>query len=215
MRLSPFFGRVSVKSPQGPELQMICLALFFLLGALAGYMYAGYCVDQSALLLEEYLDGYCRLFADGGEQTVPLGAALGLYYGNLAAAFLLGFTPLGVLLIPAVAAAFGFTGMFAIGCFVRIYGRWGVILSLSALGVRLLFTLPCFLWIGAYAWRTALSLLPVGRGKRCTSPDSAGMYVYRLLLCVVLLAVGICFEHYLTPYLFHFALQGISGQLSG
>ena len=213
LRLSPFFQRVSAKPVQSAGIPMICLALLFLLGAFGGYLYAGYCVDQSALLLEEYLDGYCQLFAGGAEQTVPLGSAMRLYYGDLVLAFLLGFTPLGALLIPVVAAVSGFTGMFAVGCFTQVYGRYGVALALSALGIRLLFTLPCFLWAGSYAWQSALSLLPGHRGKRCAPPASISVYFYRFVVCVVILVIGICFERYLTPYLFHFALQGISAQL--
>ena len=86
-------------------------------------------------------------------------------------------------------------------------------LALSALGIRLLFTLPCFLWAGSCAWQSALSLLPGHRGKRCAPPASISVYFYRFVVCVVILVIGICFERYLTPYLFHFALQGISAQL--
>ena len=216
LRLSPFFfQRAAVKPAQGMGVQMIGLALLFLLGAFAGYWYAGYCTDQSLLLLEEYLDGYCQLFIGGTEQTVPLGSALRLYYGDLVLVFLLGFTPLGTLLIPVVSVVSGFTGMFAIGCFTQVYGRYGVALALTALGIRLLFTLPCLLWAGSYAWQAALSLLPGHRGKRCAPPASTRVYVYRFVVCAVILAIGICFERYLTPYLFHFALQGISARLPG
>ena len=195
-----------MQSAEAPTIQMLCLALLFLLGALCGSAYSGYCSDHAQLMLSEYLAGYCQLFAEGGQGAVSLFSAVRLYYGAVLLAFLFGFTAIGTLVIPAIAGAFGFTSMFAVSCFTQVYGRTGVALALGALGLRLVFTLPCFLWLGSYAWQAASSLLPLPRGKRCAPVLYDGSYFYRLFVCVVLLMIGVCFERYITPNLFHLAL---------
>lgn len=195
-----------MQSAEAPTVQMLCLSLLFLLGAAGGYAYAGYCGDHAQLMLSEYLTGYCELFQRGVESAVPLLTAVRLYYGAVVLSFLFGFTAIGTLVVPALAGAFGFTSMFAIACFVQVYGRQGAVLALGALGVRLVFTLPCFLWLGSYAWRAASSLLPWPRGKRCAPALYDGSCFYRLFVCVVLLMIGVCFERYITPNLFHLAL---------
>lgn len=189
-----------------PAVQMLCLSLLFLFGAAGGYAYAGYCGDHAQLMLSEYLSGYCELFERGAESVVPLLTAVRLYYGAVLLSFLFGFTAIGTLVIPAIAGTFGFTSMFAIACFVQVYGRGGAVLALGALGVRLVFTLPCFLWLGSYAWQASSSLLPWPRGKRCAPVFYDGSCFYRLFVCVVLLMIGVCFERYITPNLFHLAL---------
>ena len=179
-----------MQGAEAPTVQMLCLALLFLLGAAGGYAYAGYCGDHAQLMLSEYLAGYCELFRQGVESAVPLLTAVRLYYGAVVLCFLFGFTAIGTLAVPALA----------------VYGRQGAVLALGALGVRLVFTLPCFLWLGSYAWRAASSLLPWPRGKRCAPVLYDGSCFYRLFVCVVLLMIGVCFERYITPNLFHLAL---------
>ena len=148
----------------------------------------------------------CVLTALACLSPVPLLTAVRLYYGAVLLSFLFGFTAIGTLVIPAIAGTFGFTSMFAIACFVQVYGRGGAVLALGALGVRLVFTLPCFLWLGSYAWQASSSLLPWPRGKRCAPVFYDGSCFYRLFVCVVLLMIGVCFERYITPNLFHLAL---------
>ena len=211
MGLGFFVRHLRVKpSASSSSVQMVCLALLFLFGAVGGYLYSGYCDDHASVMLSEYLNGYCQLFGSGGESAVSLFSAIRLYYGYIILAFLFGFTVIGVLVIPALSAVYGFTAMFAIGCFARIYGRYGVWLAMSVLGVRLLFTIPCFLWIASHAWSAAASLLPGPRGKRCAPVIYDSSYFYRLFVCVVLLMIGVGMERYVTPHLFHLALQGLS-----
>ena len=76
----------------------------------------------------------------------------------LAAVFLLGFASVGAVLIPALSGAFGFFTMYTISCFVRCYGRDGVVLALGPLTVRLVFTLPCFLAVAGEAWPLSTEL---------------------------------------------------------
>ena len=180
------------------------LALLFLLGAGIGYLYACSCVNSSAPQLQNYLDDYCTLFAKGGEIS-PLAAAK-LYLLPLFLLFFSGFWAVGAIAIPLVTATCGFSAMFAIACFVCLYGRKGLALALAALGMRLLFTLPCILWIGADGW--ARSMVGSGKGKRKRSvPKDKGTAGLRFFVCVALLLIGVAIECSVTPSAFRWALS--------
>ena len=71
-------------------------------------------------------------------QRVSLLTAVRLYFGESLAAFLLGLAPLGAVAVPLLAAASGFLTMFAVACFVQVYGRAGCLLALAAFGPRVL-----------------------------------------------------------------------------
>lgn len=191
-------------------LRELLLAALFLAGALAGHLYAGGCGEDTWAALGKYLDGYCRLYDAGGVET-GLGSCLVMYFGYGAALFLLGFSAIGVALIPALSGAFGFFTMYTVSCFVRCYGRAGALLALGALIVRLVFTLPCFLVLAQAAWPLSMELfaLSFGRGKRSTPVLYGSRYFLLFLLCAVILAAGVCCERLLTPVLFRAALEFI------
>lgn len=191
---------------QALTVQILCLGCLFALGMLGGYIYAGYCGDSSQLALSEYLTGYCALYEAGAVQAVSLFTAVRLYFSYVLAAFLLGFLSIGVVVLPVLSGAYGFMTMFAVSCFVQVYGRSGSLLALAAFGPRALFSVPCFLWVAAYAWASASSLATGPRGKRCAPVVYDSAYFYQLFLCVVLLMIGICVERYVTPHLFQWAL---------
>lgn len=198
-------GRFSQKALEPGAVQALLLAGVCALGMLAGFWYAVRCREDAGQMLQQYLERYCRLYGEEGSVVSAVTAAR-LYFGHTAAAFLLGFTALGTAAVPALAAAYGFTAMFSVASFVGCFGRSGVLLALAALGVRVAFTLPCFLWVGTHAWTSALSMTAC-RGRRCAPAVRDGAYYTRVLLCVVWLIVGILCEQTVTPYLFQAAMK--------
>ena len=199
--------RFHVEPGQALTVQLLCLGVLFGLGMLGGYLYAGHCAGSSRLALSAYLKEYCALYQEGSVAAVSLFTAVRLYFFYTLGAFLLGLLAVGVLALPILTAAYGFLTMFAVASFSQVYGRGGTLLALAAFGPRVLFTLPCFLWVAACSWAAASALVAGGGGKRCApavTRDSA--YLYRLFLCVMLLAFGVCFERYITPSLFQWAL---------
>ena len=185
----------------------VLLALTFLAGALAGHLYAGACGDETWSSLKEYLDGYCRLYSEGGTEASML-SCITLYFGYGLALFLLGFSGVGVVLIPVLSGGFGFFTMYTVYCFVRCYGRMGTVLAMGALAVRLVFTLPCFLVLAGAAWPLSMELFSMsfGRGKRSTPVLYGTRYFLLFVLCAVILAAGVFCERLLTPLLFRAAL---------
>lgn len=184
----------------------LLLAALFLTGALLGHVYAGYCGAADGPLAA-YLRDYCTVYDSGGA-AVSMGSCLALYFGYVAAAFLLGFASIGAVLIPALSGVFGFVTMYTISCFARAYGRGGVLLALAALGMRLVFCLPCFFAVAGEAWglSTDLFLLAFGRGKRSAPVLYGSRYFLLFVLCTAILAAGVCCERFLTPVLFRMAL---------
>ena len=211
MRGRPLLRTFSMRSYDPSLLRGLLLALFFLAGALIGHLCARGWDDQAQAALSGYLRDYCAVY-DSGHVTASLGSCLALYFGYTALAFLLGFASAGVVLIPALSGLFGFLTMYTISGFVCCYGRPGVTLAMGALCVRLLFTLPCFFAMAGAAWplATELSLLALGRGRRSAPVLYGSRYFLLFLLCVVILAVGVCCERLLTPMLFRMALDGIA-----
>ena len=191
------------------QVQILCLGVMFALGMLGGYLYAGYCGSQARLSLSEYLAGYCALYEEGAVEAVPLLTAVRLYGSYVLAAVLLGFLSIGVIVLPILSGAYGFVTMFAVACFVQVYGRGGTLLALAAFAPRVLFTVPCFLWAAAYAWASASARATGWKGRRCAPVVYDSAYFYRLSLCVVWLVFGIFVERYVTPSLFRWALGAV------
>lgn len=194
--------------PADPSvLRGLLLALLFLAGALGGHLYAGICGEDAQGALNQYLADYCAVY-DAGGAAVSLLSCVVMYFGYALLLFLLGFSSAGVALIPALSGLFGFLTMYTVSCFVRCYGRAGVLLAMGVLLVRLVFTLPCFLALAGAAWPLSIELflLSFGRGKRSAPVLYGSRYLLLFVLCAVVLAVGVCCERFLTPLLFRLAL---------
>ena len=197
--------------PWDPSLlRGLLLALFFLAGALAGHLYAGTCGEEAQGALQQYLTDYCAVY-DTGCAAASLLSCVVMYCGYGLALFLLGFSSAGVALIPALSGLFGFLTMYTVSCFVRCYGRSGVLLAMGVLLVRLVFTLPCFLALAGAAWPLSIELftLSFGRGKRSAPVLYGSRYFLLFVLCAVILAAGVCCERLITPLLFRMALEEV------
>ncbi|MDE7245383.1 MAG: hypothetical protein K2O18_15615 [Oscillospiraceae bacterium] len=191
-------------------LRGLLLALFFLTGALIGHLYAGSCGRDAQAALDQYLMDYCVVY-DAGNVAIPLLSCAAIYFGYAALLFLLGFSSAGVALIPVLSGVFGFFTMYTVSCFVRCYGRNGVLLAMGILLVRLLFTLPCFLVLAGEAWPLSIELflLSFGRGKRSAPVLYGSRYFLLFILCAAVLTVGVCCERFLTPLLFRLAMNAV------
>ncbi|MCI8398241.1 MAG: hypothetical protein HFF90_02425 [Oscillibacter sp.] len=184
-----------------PPLGLLLLALFFLAGVILGQVFAARVPEAAGEELERYLRGFLEL---GGEASprAAVSAAV-LYVRYPLAAFLLGFSSIGVVLIPCLTGAFGFFLSFSVCCFTAAFGPKGVLLALAVFGLRCAVTLPCYFLLAAPSWRAsgALMSLSFGRGRR-----SAGAVVCdracwtRLWGAAAVLGAGICAELLLCPY---------------
>lgn len=211
MRARPLLRTIRLGPIDPSLLRELLLALFFLVGALAGHLCARSwdAVAQSAL--SGYLRDYCAVY-DAGGVSASLGGCVLLYFGYTVLVFLLGFASVGVALIPALSGVFGFLTMYTVSAFVCCFGRQGAALAAGALLVRLLFTLPCFFAMAGAAWplSTELAMLTFGRGRRSTPVLYGSRYFILFVLCVIILTLGVFCERLLTPLLFRLAMGGLA-----
>lgn len=178
---------------QPPKARLYILCLFLAAGVLAGFLAGRAVASEDLLSLSRYVTGYARLNAEE-PRSAGLWQVLWTYLRYPAAAFLLGCTAWGVMLIPLTCAAQGFFLSFAVQCFAAALGKQGVVLALAALGLRCLFTIPCLLTIAAdsfaCAWRRAERQKPEVRDRRS------------VIICVFVLLTGTVAECALVPAAF-------------
>ena len=124
---------------------------------------------------------------DAGGVAVSLGGCAAAYFGYAAALFLLGFSSVGAALIPALSGLFGFCSMYAVSCFVRCYGRAGVLLALGALFLAsLIFRMaavgPVLAWLFYFLLSTAMLSVGLGLFNLIPIPPLDGSKVLFALL---------------------------------
>ena len=188
---------------------MIALALFFLGGVFLGQVLAGRVPDATGRELTEYLRGYVALETAVTPQAVV--SALVLYFRYPLLAVLMGFASIGVVLLPAVTAAFGFFLSFSVSCFTAAFGGDGVLLALAVFGLRCAVTLPCYFLLAVPAWgnAAALALASFGGGRR-TAPVVYGQpWWSRVAVCAGILLAGVCLELFCSPWLLRLVLDRI------
>ena len=190
---------------------LLFLALFFLGGILLGQVLAGNVPDGTGDELTRYLTDYVYLYG----QTAPEGRAFWetvvIYFRYPLLAVFLGFTSVGVVLLPVVAVAFGFFLSFSVSCFTAAFGGEGVLLALAVSGLRCALTLPCFFLLAVPSWQTswALAGLALGRGQRCAPVVYGRVWWLRAGLAAAVLLAGVCADHALSPVLLRLALERV------
>ena len=175
----------------------LLLALFLLLGVLLGYAVSARCgVGNDEL--RAYFDGCAaRVTVSPPDMETALRTAVCFFRASVAA-FLLGFSPLGVVCLPLLFAAQGFVLSFSLFSFAEALGQVGFLLLLAMFALRLLFVLPCTFVLGDAAMERAWTLSALLRGKR-VRPVSAGLY--RFAVCCACLLLGCALELWLVPLL--------------
>ena len=182
-----------------PQTRAWLLCLFFAAGILAGFLARRTVKSDDLLALGSYFSDYAALTV---QQPADIISVVWAYLRYPAAAFLLGFTAWGVMLLPLLCTAQGFFLSFSVHCFAASLGRGGVTLALAALGLRCLFVLPCLLVTASdsfqSAWCRAEKQKPEHRDQR------------RLMLCLFVLLTGTVAECALVPKLFALLLPRIA-----
>lgn len=181
--------------------ELLLLCGFFLLGLLLGRLACGLVTEENIDQLRAYLLHYSEIAQNPTDAVASFVSLFRTYYRYPVVIYLLGFTAAGVALIPVVCMAQGFFLSFSIQCFAKAFGRNGVTLALSAMGVRCLFTVPCTLFLAMCAAANALQRLGDNKGLRGQSGQKNINCVMRLLGCFLLLLIGVIIELLLVPRL--------------
>ena len=136
----------------------------------------------AALYLGEYLRG---LGSGGAEGTLRF--FLNVSAESLAA-FLMGFSVIGLIGIPALSLIRGFSAGFALSVFVRLYSGDGVAAGLLLVGLRTAVSLPVFLTVASRSLRASFEL---SRLALFSAPSGGGIYsrayFLRFLAAIIIL----------------------------
>lgn len=182
-------------------LRSLLLALFLLLGILAGYVLSGRCSDGAAGELRRYFDRYLASRHAAALSTEAVLRTLVCFLRAPVAAFLLGFASIGVLGLPLLFAAQGLTLSFSLFSFAGAMGRGAFLLLPALFAIRLLFVLPCTFLLGDAALEKSRDLAILSRfgGKRARPVVYGAAYWYRFAVCCVCLLIGSALELWLVP----------------
>lgn len=197
------------RNRQGPSPlpRMVLLAFFFLGGIFLGQVLAGRVPDATGRELSEYLEGYVAL--DGGVSPHAVLSALVLYFRYPLLAVLLGFASIGVVALPCLTAAFGFSLSFSVSCFTAAFGGDGVLLALAVFGLRCAVTLPCYFILAGPALgnAAALAAVSIGRGRRAAPVVYGRAWWLRTAACTGVLLAGMAAELFFSPWLLDLVLE--------
>lgn len=185
----------------GLPLPLVILSVCFAGGILFGYVLAGSQLGAMGEELRRYFDGYILLAARETSAAAVVRTLLCFFRAPLLA-FLLGFASIGVVLLPLLCAFEGFLFSFSLCCFAGTLGREGFVLVLALFALRMLFVLPCtlFLSVSAMDKAKALALFSVGGGKRVRGVSYGAEYWYRFGIVCVCLLIGSVLELWLVPH---------------
>ena len=188
---------------------MLFLALFFLGGIFLGQVLAGRIPDAAGQELSDYLRYYVELEEEVSPQAVM--SALVLYFRYPFLAVLLGFSSIGVVLLPCITAAFGFFMSFSVSCFTAAFGVDGMLLALAVSGLRCAVTLPCYFLLAVPAWGTsaALASLSIGKGRRSVAVTYGRAWWLRLSICGTVLLAGMCVDLFCSTWFLRLALERV------
>lgn len=191
--------------------RLLFLALFFLAGVLLGQVLAGKVPDGTGGELTRYLTDYVYLYGQTAPESRAFWETVVIYFRYPLLAVFLGFTSVGVVLVPVVAAAFGFFLSFSVSCFTAAFGGEGVLLALAVSGLRCAVTLPCFFLLAVPSWQASWTLasLSLGRGQRTAPVVYGRVWWLRAGLAAAVLLAGVGADHALSPVLLRLALERV------
>ena len=187
---------------------LLFLAAWFFAGIILGQVAAERMPNETGQELNRYLREYVSLdtsaFAGVSFLTLVL-----LYFRYPVLAFLMGFSSIGVILLPLCTVVFGFSLSFSASCFAASFGGQGVLLALGAFGLRCAVTLPCYFWLAVPAFMTSVALarISLGRGQRSAPPNSGGESWRRLAVCAGALMIALCADLFFGQRFFHYLLE--------
>lgn len=178
---------------------LVVTAAFFALGSTLGCFISARALESSGEAISAYLVQFLSETQLGGLLYPDLSQFLWLSLRWPFAAFVLGFSALGLFGLPILSGLRGFLFSFSVGVFVRTLGRRGLGTAFLLLGISGLISIPVFLLITTQSFSAAKSLAFRGQGKRELPYDRS--YILRTAFSALFLFVGLILEWYFVPML--------------
>lgn len=192
----------------GRSAALLLLAGLFLIGSMAGCVAAGLIQDSGGDLLD-YVRGYLALAAEEGVSP----HFWGILWQTVRVPFfvlVLGLTALGVVGIPVLFAARGFSLCYAVSAFYRLLGPVGLVPGFVLFGLAAFVWLPVLFGLGGQGLLGSYGLLrrAMGDGRYPLGYDSG--FLLRCGVCAAALCLCVGIEYLAVPAL----LQVIAGVFS-
>lgn len=180
-------------------------------GILLGQVYANRISESVIFEIKSYLKNYICLDGIRDYSTEAFFSTFWGYFRYPLISYLLGFSSIGILLLPFVSLVFGFLLSFFVSCFTAAYGTHGILLSLAVIGVRCIVTLPCFLLISVHSFGRSLRLvrLAFGSGRHTASAESGAVHFKTLCIFSVILILGVCADVFVSPQILRLVLESV------
>lgn len=179
----------------------------FALGALGGVALAGWLSERGSLALQTWMSGYALTFSTAGGLRVSFWEALWDAARWPVFLWLLGYTSLGLWMVPV---ALGLRGFLLSFCVAGLAGsvRGGLTLAFLLFGLGNMVTLPVCFFLAVQSWEQASAL----RGRLFARPGGrSGGYWRKSLLALGAVILGALVEFWLLPPL----LEGLAPLLNG
>lgn len=178
---------------------LVVTAAFFALGSALGGFFSACASEGGSEVISAYLTQFLSQAQQDGLLYPDLFQFLWLSLRWPFAAFVLGFSALGLLGLPLLSGMRGFLFSFSVGVLSRALGRQGLGIAFLLLGVSGLISIPVFLLVATQSFMAARSLASRGQGKRELPYDRA--YILRCSFAVLFLLVSLILEWYFVPSL--------------
>ena len=191
------------------RLPLVVLTGCFLAGGLAGLLLSGRSGSAENAVLAELLRTFLENAAEQPPQAPPVPVLLWESVRWHMLVFVLGFTSLGLLFLPAVFAVRGFLLAFAIGAFVHLFGGAGAVLAMAVFGVTGAVSLPALFVLGVQGMGASRALASRFLGESRRTLPYGRTYFLRCAVCAGALCVCMLLEATAVPKL----VSGAAGML--
>lgn len=170
---------------------MIVLLSCFLLGTLAGFIFAF--IGEPSAELYSYLNDYFELAAQGNLELSFLSVAWDCIRWPLAVV-VFGFTALGVGVIPAMFLVRGFLLSYTATLLGVLFGKDGAAVAAVLFAVTVLLVIPTLFVVGCESFRASLARLP-----KAAVPADGRWRPEILLPGIGVLAIAVALQWTVTP----------------
>lgn len=180
---------------------MVTLGGFFFLGGVLGVLLASFATEEVRSSVQEYFMFYFTL-AEQGEAVPDLWKTIFVNIKIPTLVFLLGFSFLGIVILPFLFLVEGFIFTFSVSIFCRFLG------FSELFSAFILFCLPAFFWVpvlfllGVQSFHSAMLLWKKGKREEAFSKS----YFARAFLGMIGIFLVIMVEYFVTPFLIQMLL---------
>jgi len=202
--------RLRVAAPSQAAVAAWILGAAFLAGGVAGCLAAGWMDDAGVQALSGYLTSYFHCVS---EETPAPGfwSAVWEQFRFPLAAFILGFTAIGVVGLPALFGVRGFLFSFSAACFYRLLGSQGLLCAFCLFGLPAVLWAPALFVLGSQGMLGAYGMLRRGLGEGDWPLPYGPDYFLRCSLCGGVVALCVALELFVLPDLLSAAARSVLG----